>query len=174
MKRAWYVKLKENETYKNIPYGTILNITNDNYLWDIFLYNEEYVDHVDFEEKNFSNLDYIKVSNIDNIPTVVEFENMSDIIKDEQDKEEIAKELSKMEYGRKILAYIGVELNQLTVEQYQNLLGNNEIKTIQTLLSQGALESAHQLLMFYTPDDIITQLLLDKVQLQIQYYINQL
>lgn len=173
MKRAWYIKNKDNSTYKNIPFGTILNITNTNYIWDTFLYNNDWIGFIDFDDSLF-NLDLIKVKEENGVIEVSNIDNIEEINQLELESNEIQKELVKMEYGKEVLAYIGVNLNTLEVEQYQSLLSDNNLFTIQTLLKQGALESCYSLIHNFTPNEIITQLLLDKVKMKIQYYINQL
>lgn len=84
---------------------------------------------------------------------------------------QIEKEILKMEYGKRVLAYIGVRLNSFTIEQYQTLLQDETLKMIQTLLGQGALESSYMILSSYPSNETLSQSLIDDILLEIDKHI---
>jgi hypothetical protein len=106
----------------------------------------------------------------------LEYTVIEDTVKKESDilKRNIDREMLKMDYGKQILAYIGVKLNTYSVEQYQQLLIDDNIKMIQTLLTQGALESSYSLLSDYQVNELITQNLKDDILAKILFFINLL
>lgn len=163
MKKVYIVIEIEGQTYQNLPVGTIAGvffeneeITLDSNLFSIVDFNENLI-----QEK------YLKV----------DFINDQWVVSEDMDKKgedhAVEIEMKKMEYGKEILAYIGVLFNALTVEDYQTLLLDQEVAMIQNLLRQGAIESTLGLLDAYVVNAIVTQEIKDKIASKIASFIAQ-
>lgn len=172
MKRAYFIIEKDGQTYNNITVGTVIKVGEVGYIWDVFLLNDGWITYRDFDDQT-----------LDERFLVAEFTTDWVIVENTTAKEEFEEaeqgailenvELKKMEFGEKVLAYIGVLFNSLTVEDYQTLLADPSIDVIKDLLRQGALESSLHLLNEYTPNLIVTQEIKDKIATRISNYIAQ-
>jgi hypothetical protein len=172
MKRAYFIVDKDGQTYNNITEGTVVKVGEVGYIWDIFLVNDGWIIYRDFDNETLDER-FIKAefttdwAIVENATAKTEFEEA------EQEATLTNVELKKMEFGQKVLAYIGVLFNSLTVEDYQTLLMDQEIAMIQKLLQQGALESSLQLLTAYATNAIVTQQIKDQISAKLNYYIAQ-
>lgn len=125
-------------------------------------------------------VDYEEVNIMEGCEKAVLVDDIWTIIEDEAKKNEILKkqaverELLKMDYGKRVLAYIGVRLNSFSVEDYQTLLNDETLAIVQNLLGQGALESSHHILSEYLPNALINESLLTDILNEIQSYIEVL
>jgi hypothetical protein len=124
-------------------------------------------------------VDYDEVNIMEGCEKAVLVDDQWNIIEDENKKNEILKkeaidrEILKMDYGKRVLAYIGVRLNSFSIEDYQALLSDQTLITIQTLLGQGALESSHYILSGYTPTQLLSEQLIFDILAEIQTYIDE-
>jgi hypothetical protein len=166
MKKAYICIENNGQTFNNLPIGTIAI--------QCFMAEKPFQDSVDlglfqiveFDEE-LINPSYLKTVLVNGVWTVEE--DTQEKIEDEN----IQKEMLKMQYGKEVLAYVGVLFNSLTVENYQTLLMDQEIAMIQNLLRQGALQSSKDLLSSYLVNSIVTQEIKDKISLKLDHYIAQ-
>lgn len=168
MKKAYLVVNNNGSTFNNLEAGTIVaqcylgetmgDLENNVILGDLV--------NVNFDDEIIDSA-YIKSELIEGNWVIVEDEEkkLQDI--------SISTEKRKMEYGKEVLAYIGVLFNSLTVEDYQTLLLDQEIAMMQNLLRQGALESTLGLLDGYAVNAIVTQEIKTKIASKIAFYIAQ-
>lgn len=166
MKKAFIVVIKNGQTYNNFPEGTIVGQCYENEdMFDSEVSNGDLLDVLFNDE--IINTDFIKSEKIGDDWVILEDTDKKNEYAAEQ------RELKKMDFGQKVLAYFGVLTNDLTVEDYQTLLADTQVGVIKDLLRQGALESSFTVLSDYPINAIITQEIKDKIMAKITSFIAQ-